>query len=118
MRFCSYCGKEIADEAFLCLNCGCKTSNRSYSTLPSQPEPKIVVNDPESSLATWSKICGIVSFFIGWFALGITAVIMACMSKEDTGGKMNSSAQTGFVCGLVSTILWIVFSIVLIVSFT
>ena len=27
MKFCSHCGKEIADEAVVCVGCGCSTEN-------------------------------------------------------------------------------------------
>ena len=103
MKFCTHCGKEIADEAVICLNCGCKTQNGNTFT-PSPTAAPIIMEEPESQLATWAKICGIVSFFIGWFALGITAIVLACASKDDTNGVMCSSAKTGYICGIISTV--------------
>ncbi len=107
MKFCTYCGREIADEAVICLGCGCKTQRANPIVQPkTAAEPNaIIVDDQEPQLATWSKICGIVSFFIGWFALGITAIVLACMSKDETNGVMCSSAKVGYVCGIVSTAL-------------
>lgn len=106
MKYCTYCGKQIADEAVICLNCGCKTVNANNPTFHATANTNnIVIEETESSLATWAKICGIVSFFIGWFALGITAIVLACMSKEETGGEMSPSAKVGFVCGIISTAL-------------
>ena len=107
MRYCAHCGKEIADEAVICLNCGCSVRKINPVIPPeSAPNPNPIATEmSESQLATWSKICGIVSFFIGWFALGITAIVLACMSKEDTNGVMCSSAKVGYVCGIVSTAL-------------
>ncbi len=33
MRFCTHCGKEINEEAVVCIHCGCATQNtRSYNT--------------------------------------------------------------------------------------
>ena len=59
-------------------------------------------------MATAAMICGIASFFIGWLVLGIVAIVLACLSKNDTGGKMNTAAKAGYVCGWISTALSIV----------
>ena len=112
MKFCTHCGKEIADEAVICLNCGCKTQNGSAFT-PSRETP-IIVEETESQMATWAKICGIVSFFIGWFALGITAIVLAHASKDDTNGVMCSSAKTGYICGIISTVLSFVLFVIIV----
>lgn len=107
MKFCTHCGKELLDEAVVCLSCGCKSgvNKNTIPPTPPTPPPKFFYEDTEPQLATWSKISGITSFFIGWFALGITAVILAYLSKKETGGEMCSSAKVGFVCGIVSTAL-------------
>jgi uncharacterized membrane protein YvbJ len=120
MRFCTYCGKEIADEAVICLSCGCKTQRQkpfAYSQ-PTVEPTQTIIEDSESQLAMWSKITGIISFFIGWFALGITAIVLANLSKEETGGTMSPSAKVGYVCGIVSTILTSVLFVVLIAFIT
>lgn len=65
MKFCTYCGKEIADEAVICLSCGCKTQ-KANSFVPLQatvPSQQILIEETEPQLAIWAKICGIVSFF-------------------------------------------------------
>ena len=112
MKFCTHCGKEIADEAVICLNCGCMTQNGNTYP-PLQTTAQIIVEETESQLANWAKICGIVSFFVGWFILGITAIVLACMSKDDTNGVMCSSAKTGYVCGIISTALSLLLFIVI-----
>ena len=33
MKYCSHCGKEVADDAFVCPNCGCKIGGKSESSL-------------------------------------------------------------------------------------
>ena len=106
-----HCGKQIADEAVICLACGCTTKSTGHSVAPAQ----VLVEDSEPELATWSKICGIISFFIGWFALGITAIILANLSKEETGGQMCPSAKVGYICGIISTVLTGVLFLLLIV---
>ncbi len=117
MKYCTHCGKEIVDEAVICLNCGCVTGQpNAYNAVPTT---KVIVEDREPQLAVWAKICGIVSFFFGWLALGITAIVLANISKEDTEGKMCSSAKVGYVCGIISTVLSslvLVFYIILVIS--
>ena len=114
MKFCSHCGKEIMDEAVICLNCGCRAARKFTYTPHPKTETKTVNEQGETDLATWSKICGIASFFIGWFALGITAIVLACMSKDETNGVMCSSAKVGYVCGIISTALSLMLFIMLI----
>ena len=104
MKYCSHCGSQVADEAVLCLHCGCSIASSSSIQI-TQSTSNVQYTDEESSLAIWAKICGIVSFFFGWFALGITAIVLACVSKDDTGGVMCSSAKVGYVSGIISTIL-------------
>ena len=120
MKFCAYCGKEIADEAVICLSCGCKTQ-KANSFVPLQatvPSQQILIEETEPQLAIWAKICGIVSFFIGWFALGITAIVLACMSKDETNGVMSSSAKVGYIYGIISTVLSFVFFIIIVAVIT
>lgn len=120
MKFCTFCGKEIADEAVLCLGCGCKTQkiNSNVSSQATIPPQQIIIEETEPQLATWAKICGIVSFFIGWFALGITAIVLAYMSKDETNGVMCSSAKVGYVCGIISTALTFVLFVLIVAVIT
>ena len=105
MRYCTYCGKEVADEAVICLNCGCRI-NGFHAPNIQRPQPMPAVDTEEDSgMATASMVCGITSFFIGWLVLGIVAIVLACLSKNDTGGKMNTAAKAGYVCGWISTVL-------------
>lgn len=116
MRYCAHCGKEIADEAVICLNCGCATQKRAQVIAPQSTLPAVtLVEETEPQLAVWAKICGIVSFFFGWFALGITAIVLAQMSKDETQKQMCPSAMVGFVCGIISTCLSFILMTVLIV---
>lgn len=120
MKFCTFCGKEIADEAVLCLGCGCKTQKNNFnmSSQTIMPPQQMIIEETEPQLATWAKICGIVSFFIGWFALGITAIVLACMSKDETNGVMCSSAKVGYVCGIISTVLTFVLFVLIVAVIT
>ena len=114
MRSCIYCGKEIADEAVICLNCGCKA--HTSTNTPCSQTKQILVEESESQLAVASKICGIVSFFVGWFVLGITAIVLACVSKDDTNGIMCQSAKVGLTCGIITTTLSLLLLVIFVVA--
>lgn len=114
MKYCTHCGKELLDEAVICLNCGCQTTGSRSLGISAKTETPVVVAETESDLAMWSKICGIVSFFIGWFALGITAIVLANMSKDETNGVMSPSAKVGYTCGMIATIVTSILFVVLI----
>lgn len=120
MKFCTHCGKEIADEAVICLNCGCSVKKEGLFSAANNTvvTKQIVVEEAEPSLATWAKICGIVSFFVGWFVLGIIAIVFACASKDDTNGAMCPSARVGYICGIVSTVLSFLAFVLLVAFFT
>ena len=117
MKYCRYCGSEIADEAVICLKCGCRAVNQQYVN-PQYSQPEGIATDSEDTpaFAIASAICGITSFFFGWLVLGTVAIILAYLSKQETGGKMSSLAKTGYVCGWISIILSIV-AIVLFIAF-
>lgn len=34
MKYCSHCGKEVNDEAVVCMNCGCKIENNQKVSVP------------------------------------------------------------------------------------
>ena len=117
--FCSHCGKEIADQAVICVNCGCRTGAVFTPPQPvSQSVQHVQPVNEEPELANWSKICGIVSFFVGWFALGITAIVLACMSKDERTGQMSQSAKVGYVCGIISTALSGILFVILVAVIT
>lgn len=106
------------DEAVICISCGCSVRGAVPTAVTYTPPvvpPSAETEEP--STATWSKILGILSFFVGWFALGITAMVLAYLSKDDTGGTMCPSARVGHICGLISTILSGVLFVILIAVF-
>ncbi len=113
MKYCAHCGKEVLDAAVICLNCGCRVTP-SYT--PPVVQETAVSN--ESFSATAAFWCGIVSFFVGWLVLGVTAIVLACISRGETGGVMSAQAKVGLVCGSITgtlSVLLIVFFVLLII---
>lgn len=63
MKYCSKCGKELMDEAVICVNCGCAVANEQTAN------PTAVQNRESSSTANCALIfaflCPIVGLIIG-----------------------------------------------------
>lgn len=55
--FCSKCGKEIDNEAVVCVHCGVPTQNFNKNNQP-QPQPIIINNSSSSSAASAAAING------------------------------------------------------------
>lgn len=108
MKYCTHCGKKVADEAVICLNCGCRISDFYAPNTKRHQSISAADTEEDSGTAMVAMVCGIASFFIGWLVLGIVAIVLACLSKNDTGGKMNTVAKAGYICGWISTALSIV----------
>lgn len=68
--FCSKCGKEIFDEAVVCPNCGCQTSNYKTQAPQENPTPQTVPVQPsvdvEKNKST-GKTLGIIGIVVGIF---------------------------------------------------
>lgn len=64
--FCSICGKKIQDEAVLCPNCGCPTSN--YNEMLS--DNNIHIRQAFKRLSEYERISGVV-----WLVIGIVQCV-------------------------------------------
>lgn len=84
-----------------------------------QPNGEVINGEPqESGKAKASMICGIIGIVlcvIGWcccigyagIPLAIIAIVLAMMSKSETGGELTGPAKTGLICGIVGLVLLI-----------
>ncbi len=101
MKYCVKCGKQLADDVLFCAYCGTRAA-------VAQPAPQAYHTPPqpqqENSMTLAAMICGIISIVAGP-VLGIVAMVLAQISKKETGGVMNTQAKVGFYIGLASTIL-------------
>ena len=87
MKYCAKCGKEIHDEAAICVHCGCAVSGGKVTE----------VDAP----CTWAAVLG--------FFIPLAGLIMYLMWKDQTPLKAKSAgkgALIGFVLGLVGSILY------------
>ncbi len=93
MTFCSKCGKEINDDAVICIHCGCSVDAKHKT--PS------VVSDSSS---------------FGWGLLGfcvpIVGLILWLIWKNDTPLKAKSAGIGALVSVIASVILYIIYIII------
>ena len=74
--FCSKCGKEIADEAVVCPNCGCATRN-SYST-----KNNVTVESQEQNLVSSINNLGTLSLVFAFF-IPIVSIIFMIFGEDN-----------------------------------
>lgn len=83
MAFCGKCGKEIDDEAVICVHCGCPTGVQAAPAAPTV--------DMVSTATTGEKVLS--------FLIPIAGIILYCVNKD----KKPKAAKT---CLLVGVITW------------
>jgi len=87
--FCSKCGKEIFDEAVICVHCGNEIKPVQVQTV--SDEPSIGLN--------------ILSFFIPLLGLILYLVWMSTTPKR--AKSVGKSALIGFIISIVASIIWV-----------
>ena len=89
MKFCSKCGKEIHEEAVVCIHCGCSISGSN----------KVVAEN--DGPCTWAAVLG--------FFIPIVGLILYLVWKDQTPQKAKSAgkgALVGFIIGLIGSIAY------------
>lgn len=92
MAFCSKCGKEIDDEAVICVHCGCPTGVQAAPAAPTV--------DMESTATTGEKVLS--------FLIPIAGIILYCVNKD----KKPKAAKT---CLKVGVITWLIIALLTVV---
>ena len=84
MKFCSHCGKEIMDEAVICVNCGCSVSGGNINDAPDT------------------------GFFVLGLLIPLIGLILYLVYKDKSPQKAKSAgkgALTGFCIGVAIYII-------------
>lgn len=75
-----------------------------------------------STLAIASLACGIASFFVCGIVLGPVAIVLGAKAKKEINnsnppGSLQGSgmARAGLICGIISTVLWVIVVIIVII---
>ena len=90
MKYCSHCGKEIADEAFVCPYCGCKTGTGKGKSL-----------SPIS-------IVGFVLAFIMPVVGLIVSIVANSGAKRDGDEKSAKFARAGIIISVCLIALYVI----------
>ena len=80
MKFCSKCGKQIMDEAVICVHCGCQVASVNNTTSSSHSVNSVGYPEESKTLST----CAIVFSFLIPILGFILGIIGACRYKTDT----------------------------------
>lgn len=79
MKYCSHCGKEVDDNAYVCPNCGCK-----------------VQKDAEGNLSVISIVGFVFAFLMPLIGL-IVSIVAHSNAKRDGDEKSRKFAKAGIV---------------------
>ncbi len=98
MKYCSKCGKEIMDEAVICVHCGCQVSEGTTQNNRQQTVNPVVEPGESNGLAIGAIVCAFLIPILG-LILGIVG-----MAKYKTQ-SYKSQCITAII---LSIIVWIV----------
>ena len=90
MKYCTHCGKELLDEAVVCVGCGCAVAGQNFQAVNSTPIDSVTLLNTLSQRVNTNGIIWLVigilqilgGLFINWFLL-IVGVLNIVSSVED-----------------------------------
>ena len=94
MKFCSKCGKEIMDEAIICVHCGCSTANNTTNSIQE-------TNDAPNT-----------GFAVLGFFIPIVGLILYLVNKDKTPLKAKSAGKGALIGFCVSLAFSLIYSII------
>ena len=94
MKFCSHCGKEVHEEAVVCINCGCAIAPTVPMT-PQNARPS-VATDPNDASSTGFAILG--------FLIPLIGLVLYFLNHNETPQKAKSALH-GAIAGWITEIV-------------
>ena len=98
MKYCSHCGKEVLENAVVCLNCGCAIENTSFA---SKSTPTTA---PDDAPSTGYAVLG---FFIP--LVGLILYLIWSDTHPKRAKSVGKGALIGFIAGVVLSIVSAIF---------
>lgn len=90
MKYCTYCGKEISDNAYICPHCGCKVRGAL-----------------DNSYSTMSVIGFVLAFFIPLAGL-IVSILSYSAAKKENSPKSATLSKAGIIISAIEIALYII----------
>lgn len=122
--FCSKCGKEIDDEAFVCPGCGCLTGVHSVEKNTQTAQPMEVQRNKEiSNIAQISFLSIIIGIFVplaGWILGGLGLFKIKnfdCSYDTECIVKLEDAKKKCYIGIGVATAIFVVFAAILFQEF-
>ncbi len=124
MKYCTHCGKELLDEAVICVGCGCAVAGQNIQTAKSQQIDSTTLINTLSQRVNTNAIIWLVigilqiigGIFINWFLL-IVGVLNIISSVQDMKySKVLLEKPTGVVAkfeSLTGPIITLVYNLVI-----
>ena len=103
MKYCSKCGKEIMDEAVICVHCGCQVSDRATQNNGQQTVNPMVEPGETNGLAIGAIVCA--------FLIPILGLILGIFGAAKY--KTQSYKSQCITAIILSIIVWIVSAVIL-----
>ncbi len=107
MKFCSKCGKEINDEAVVCVHCGCAVEDAA-APVPAAATGKF------SALGIVGFILSLVSWFVALYGIvAIAGVVFSALGMKQCNAGFKGKGLA--IAGLVLSIISLVFTLITVV---
>ena len=114
MKFCEKCGKELMDDAVVCMGCGC-----SVGKAPAAPKPSAAVEKSggaqSSALSIVSIVVGAIGILMAWliallgYIFGGAALACALVAGKKVPG--DKKAKTGLLLAVITLVCSVINSI-------
>ena len=124
MKYCTHCGKELLDEAVICIGCGCAVGGQNAQTAKGQQADGTILMNTLSQRVNTNAIIWLVigilqiigGIFINWFLL-IVGVLNIISSVQDMKySKVLLEKPTGVVAkfeSLTGPIITLIYNLVI-----
>ena len=100
--FCKNCGKEIDDNASICIYCGVATGKQENVNVEKKVNGFGIAGFVVSLLSLWLGMYFMIASIVGL----VLSIVGMCMSKKCT--SCNGLAIAGLVIGIISLVIWVI----------
>lgn len=115
-KFCPQCGQPNNPDDKFCSNCGAPLNGENNQSIHAtyfqyETEENESNKSDATGTDTGSLVCGILSIIFANLILGIIAICLGSKRKNE-----NAQAKSGYICGIVGTVLSI-FALIIAIIF-